>query len=122
MLLNRIVPSRPHVVGLNITLQLPREKAEEATRSVDYARELAARVEEENPDYWAEDAEGNQMPMLNVFVKKNDDIYHFYGSELLYGPTGGETRHVDALWLLWNLFELTPEGRSTDWYPKLSYE
>ncbi len=75
-----------------------------------------------NADYWAEDAEGNQMPMLNVFVKKDDDIYHFWGSELLYGPTGGETRHVDALWPLWNLFDLTPEGRGTDWYPKLSYE
>ena len=75
-----------------------------------------------NTDYWVEDAEGNQMPMLNVFVKKDDDIYHFWGSELLYAPTDGQTRHVDSLWPLWNLFDLTPEGRGTDWYPKLSYK
>lgn len=75
-----------------------------------------------NIDYLGEDAEENQMPMLNVFVKKDEGIYHFWGSELLYGPTGGETRHVDSVWPLWNLFDLTPEGRGTDWYPKLSYE
>jgi hypothetical protein len=23
---------------------------------------------------------------------------------------------------LWNLFDLTPEGRGTDWYPERSYE
>ncbi len=33
----------------------------------------------------------------------------------------GDPRHVDLLWPLWNLFDLTPEGRGTDWYPKLSY-
>ena len=22
---------------------------------------------------------------------------------------------------LWNIFDLTPEGRETDWYPKLEY-
>jgi hypothetical protein len=25
------------------------------------------------------------------------------------------------IWPLWNLFDLTPEGRGTSWYPKLSY-
>ncbi len=51
MLLNRIVPSRTHVVGLNITLQLPRKETDETARSVAFARELAARVEEENPGF-----------------------------------------------------------------------
>ena len=27
-----------------------------------------------------------------------------------------------AIWPLWKLFDLTPEGRGTDWYPKLSYD
>ena len=47
MLLNRIVPYRAHVVGLNVTLQLPRKETDETARSVAYARNLTARVEEE---------------------------------------------------------------------------
>ena len=33
-----------------------------------------------------------------------------------------DARHVDMLWPVWNLFDLTPEGRGTDWYPKLRYD
>jgi predicted dithiol-disulfide oxidoreductase (DUF899 family) len=29
--------------------------------------------------------------------------------------------HGDSLEPLWNLFDLTPEGRDTDWYPDFSY-
>jgi predicted dithiol-disulfide oxidoreductase (DUF899 family) len=32
-----------------------------------------------------------------------------------------QPRHGDTLEPLWNLFDLTPEGRGTDWYPDLSY-
>ena len=48
----------------------------------------------------------------------------FYNTELLYAPTepGQNPRHVDSLWPLWNMFDLTPEGRGTDWYPKHSYD
>jgi predicted dithiol-disulfide oxidoreductase (DUF899 family) len=28
---------------------------------------------------------------------------------------------VDVIWPLWNLFDYTPEGRGTDWGPKLAY-
>ena len=62
MLLNRIVPSRTHVVGLNVTLQLPRKEADETARSVAYARDLAARVEEENPGF---ETHITGMAMLN---------------------------------------------------------
>lgn len=74
-----------------------------------------------NRDYWAEDEEGNQWPMLNVFTRTAAGVRHFWGSELLYAGLEGEPRHVDLLWPLWNLFDLTPEGRGTGWYPKLSY-
>lgn len=77
-----------------------------------------------NADYLAEDQEGNQMPMLNVFQKKSKKIFHFYASEMLYAssPKGQDSRHVDLIWPLWNLFDLTPEGRGEDWYPRLSYK
>lgn len=76
-----------------------------------------------NTDYHAENAEGAQLPALNVFVRRNGRIHHFYNTELLYAPTepGQNGRHVDLIWPLWNLFDLTPEGRGTDWFPRLTY-
>ena len=74
-------------------------------------------------DYLAEDEKGNQMPMANVFVKRDGKVRHFWGSELLYKPfEGHDFRHVDLLWPLWNFFDLTPEGRGENWYPSLNYE
>lgn len=74
-------------------------------------------------DYHAEDADGNQWPMANVFVKRGGKVHHFWGSELMFKKyAGGDMRHVDLLWPLWNVFDLTPEGRGESWYPSLSYE
>ena len=76
-----------------------------------------------NKDYLAENENGEQMPMLNVFQKTQDGVFHFWGSELLYVPSedGQDGRHVDLIWPLWNLFDVTPEGRGSDWYPRNSY-
>jgi predicted dithiol-disulfide oxidoreductase (DUF899 family) len=50
-------------------------------------------------------------------------IRHFWSSELFYAPTdsGQDPRHVGTLEPLWNLFDLTPEGRPADWNEQLSY-
>jgi predicted dithiol-disulfide oxidoreductase (DUF899 family) len=76
-----------------------------------------------NRDYLAETPEGHQRPMLNVFHRNPDGIRHFWGSELFYAPTdhGQDPRHVGTLEPLWNLLDLTPEGRPSDWYEQLSY-
>jgi predicted dithiol-disulfide oxidoreductase (DUF899 family) len=76
-----------------------------------------------NRDYHGETGDGDQMPALNVFVRRDGKIFHFYNTELFFVPSekGQNARHVDPLWPLWNLFDLTPEGRGTDWYPKLIY-
>ena len=76
-----------------------------------------------NRDYLAETAEGDQQPMLNVFHRDGETIRHFWGSELFYAPTdpGQEPRHVGTIEPLWNLYDLTPEGRGTDWDEQLSY-
>ena len=62
------------------------------------------------------------MPMLNVFQRRGKVISHFWGSELLYVPPerGQEYRHNDALDSLWNMLDLTPEGRG-DFEPRLNY-
>ena len=77
-----------------------------------------------NRDYLAEAANGNQQPMLNVFQRDGETIRHFWGSEIFYAPAdpGQDPRHVGTIEPLWNLFDLTPEGRGTDWYEQLSYE
>jgi predicted dithiol-disulfide oxidoreductase (DUF899 family) len=76
-----------------------------------------------NRDYHGETPQGHQRPMLNVFERVDGAIHHFWGSELLYGPTdaGQDPRHVGTLEPLWNLFDFTREGRPTDWHEQLSY-
>jgi predicted dithiol-disulfide oxidoreductase (DUF899 family) len=72
-----------------------------------------------NRDYSGESEEGAQMPMLNVFRRDGKVIRHFWGSELLYIPPnpGQDPHHADSIDPQWNLFDFTPEGRGTDWYP-----
>jgi len=76
-----------------------------------------------NRDYHAEDDEGDQLPALNVFTRHGSAMHHTFCSELLFAPSdpGQEPRHVDMMWPLWNVFDFTPEGRGTDWYPALDY-
>jgi predicted dithiol-disulfide oxidoreductase (DUF899 family) len=76
-----------------------------------------------NRDYFGETAEGHQRPMLNVFHRDDEAIRHFWGSELLYAPTDPDQdpRHVGTLEPVWNLLDLTPEGRPTVWDEQLHY-
>jgi predicted dithiol-disulfide oxidoreductase (DUF899 family) len=75
-----------------------------------------------NRDYLGETPESHQRPMLNVFHREGEVIRHFWGSELFYAPSepGQDPRHVGTLEPVWNLFDLTPEGRP-DWDEQLSY-
>ncbi len=76
-----------------------------------------------NRDYRGETDAGAQRPMMNVFARDGETIRHFWGSELLYAPIdpGQDPRHTGTIEPLWNLFDLTPEGRPTDWDEQLSY-
>jgi predicted dithiol-disulfide oxidoreductase (DUF899 family) len=78
-----------------------------------------------NRDYHAETGEGDQLPMLNVFVRDRDAFRHSWSSELLFAPgeAGEESRHVDTIWPIWNVLDTTPEGRGTESnFPALRYE
>jgi predicted dithiol-disulfide oxidoreductase (DUF899 family) len=76
-----------------------------------------------NRDYFGETADGHQRPMLNVFHREDGTIRHFWGAELLYAPTdpGQDPRHAGTIEPLWNLYDLTPAGRGTDWDEQLTY-
>ena len=75
-----------------------------------------------NVDYFGE-VDGQQRSMANVFRKENGVVRHFWGTDLSHEPMmeGGNMRHVDLMWPLWNVLDLTPGGRG-DWYPALRYE
>jgi predicted dithiol-disulfide oxidoreductase (DUF899 family) len=63
------------------------------------------------------------VPGFSVFSRRDGVIRHFYSGEMNgemadpgQDPRGGPD--LDPLWLM---LDLTPEGRGTDWYPKLDY-
>lgn len=76
-----------------------------------------------NRDYFGENEAGEQIPTLNVFRKAGDRVEHFYATEQLFvpPPPGQHPRHVDLLWPLWGVLDVTPEGRGTDWMPRVRY-
>ena len=76
-----------------------------------------------NADYLAQTPDGAQRPMLTVFRRDGETIRHFWSSELFYAPSdpGEEPRHVGTLEPLWNLFDLTPEGRPANWHEQFTY-
>lgn len=102
---------------------LPRILAFADERGWRRLRLLSSGANSYNRNYHAETADGAQRPMLTVFHRDGEVIRHFWSSELLYAPTepGQDSRHVATLEPLWNLFDLTPDGRPRDWYEQLSY-
>jgi predicted dithiol-disulfide oxidoreductase (DUF899 family) len=74
------------------------------------------------------DGKGGEMevPAFDVWVKRDGErsgtVHHFWGSQL--GGTqdpGQDPRGAPDPTPLWNILDLTPGGRGTDWYPKLDY-
>jgi predicted dithiol-disulfide oxidoreductase (DUF899 family) len=66
-----------------------------------------------NRDYHAEAPDGEQIPILNVFVRDGDLLRHTWATELMFAPReeGQSARHVDSIWPVWNLLDVTPSGR-----------
>ena len=118
----------PHIAqrtDLVVIAKSPIGRIAEFARSRGWAnfRLLSSAANNYNRDYHGEDDKGGQWPMMNVFVRRNGAIRHFWGSEMLAAKSdpGQNGRHVDLLWPLWSALDLTPEGRGKDWYPKLAY-
>ncbi len=72
-----------------------------------------------NADFGMEDADGNQIPGVSVFVKdSNGEIRHFYTLSALMGDD--HYRGMDLLSPVWNMLDLLPGGRG-DWMPSVNY-
>lgn len=78
----------------------------------DYARDLGVLT-----------PEGDEYPALVVYRKDGDAVRLFYGAEMPAeaADPGQDPRVAPDVASLWQLLDLTPEGRGTDWYPKLGY-
>lgn len=76
-----------------------------------------------NADYHAESPDGAQRSLAHVFVQRDGVVRHTYTSEMFFAPlqAGQSPRHVDSMWPLWNILDLTPGGRGQDWWPQLQY-
>jgi len=123
--LDGVVEHASQVMNFAVVARSPLDRLQTWTRERGWRRLrlLSSRDNTYNPDYLAETPEGAQRPMLNVFHRDGETIRHFWGSELFYGPwaPGQDPRHVGTLEPLWNLFDLTPEGRP-DWDEQLNYD
>lgn len=63
------------------------------------------------------------VPGFSVFVRRDGAIRHFYSGEMsgAMADPGQDPRGAPDLDPLWLMLDLTPEGRGTEWYPKLEY-
>lgn len=120
----------PHVsdrVNFALVTRAPLQKLRDwaARRGWRDIRLLSSYNSSFNRDYRAETADDEQWPSITVFRREADGtIRHFYSVEgqTLETPEGQDGRMLDPYWPLWNLLDLTPEGRGSDWYPKYAYD
>jgi predicted dithiol-disulfide oxidoreductase (DUF899 family) len=78
--------------------------------SGDYTRDYVSKEDADAPGY-------------NVFTRRDGAIRHFWSGEM--GPAtadpGQDPRGAPDLDPLWAILDTTPEGRGSDWYPRLNY-
>jgi predicted dithiol-disulfide oxidoreductase (DUF899 family) len=55
-------------------------------------------------DYKCQESDDMQWPVMHVFTRRSEGIFHFWATEL-------PANHVDTVWPYWNLMDFTPEGR-----------
>jgi predicted dithiol-disulfide oxidoreductase (DUF899 family) len=95
-------------------------RAHARARGWDHVRLLSCGDNTFQFDFCAEDEEGNQNSTVSVFTLDADGRpRHFYSSHPQMADDINE-RGVDLLSPVWNLLDLTPQGRG-DWYAGLEY-
>lgn len=67
--------------------------------------------------------EDADVPGFSVFTRRGGTIRHFYSGEMSgdMADPGQDPRGAPDPDPLWLMLDWTPEGRGTDWYPKLDY-
>jgi predicted dithiol-disulfide oxidoreductase (DUF899 family) len=125
--LDGAVPHAMQKVNVAVEAYSPIERIRDfaKARGWRHLRLLSSSRNTYHQDYHGESEKGGQNPLMNVFVKRDGKIHHFWASESLFVDfsqegKGLDARHVDLFWPLWHLLDVTPEGRG-QFYPKLEY-
>lgn len=74
-------------------------------------------------DYHGIGEDDSDIPAFNVFTRRDGTIRHFWSGEMggESADPGQDPRGAPDLMPIWTILDATPEGRGTDWYPKLDY-
>jgi predicted dithiol-disulfide oxidoreductase (DUF899 family) len=120
--------SAPHLtqrLNLAVVAKSPIERirAHARARGWRHLQLLSSAANVFNRDYLGENPDESQNPLLHVFVRRGRTVHHVYTTELYFVPpeSGQNPRHIDPMWPLWNVLDVTAEGRGDGWYPKLEY-
>ena len=112
-------------INLVLVAKAPIDRFERHARSRGWkhARLLSSAGNSFNRDYHAESEDGQQSPIAHIFVKRGRKIHHSWSSELFFAKPdpGQDMRHVDFMWPVWSILDLTPEGRGKNWGVALDY-
>ena len=67
--------------------------------------------------------DGSEDPAFTVFTRRDGTVRHFWSGEMFGASAdpGQDPRGAPDPAPLWNVLDMTPEGRGVDWYPKLNY-
>lgn len=127
-ILDSVDGASPHIsqrVNLAIVARSPIDRilAFARERGWRFLRLLSSANNTYNREYHGENEAGDQLPMMNAFARRRGRIYHTWATEMLFAPSdrGQDPRHIDLIWPVWNLLDMTPDGRSAKWGPKLRY-
>ncbi len=68
-------------------------------------------------------AESDDDTAINVFSRRDGTIRHFWSAEMgsETADPGQDSRGAPDPMPLWVILDMTPEGRGSNWYPKLDY-
>ena len=68
-------------------------------------------------------ADDADVPGYSVFTRRDGTIRHFWSGEMsgAMADPGQDPRGAPDIDPLWTILDTTPEGRGTNWYPKLAY-
>ena len=74
-------------------------------------------------DYHAITPDGGDTAAFTVFTRRDGKIRLFWAGEMGFetADPGQDPRGAPDLMPLWTILDSTPEGRGSDWYPKLDY-
>jgi predicted dithiol-disulfide oxidoreductase (DUF899 family) len=75
-------------------------------------------------DYHCETTEGIQLPLATVFHRNGGETRHFWSTEMIFADSdpGQDPRHNGTFEHIWNIFDLTPEGRAASRHEQLNYD